>query len=219
MDLTRYLPPVLALLVLLIVLVLLALWGWRRRAARQGDLPALPQPIGGGKALTGEQGAVGASGVYVATTVAGEPLERVTARGLGARSRAVLGEAEDAGNAVLTVGRQGAPDFLIPWDDVRSVHTAPGMVGKWIGGDGLLVIRWQLGERLLDTGFRPDSAEDQDRFLALGRERRRTDLGGERRPAAPASEDRSDHPATPDASAPTPFTPEARAPQPRKEQP
>jgi hypothetical protein len=41
------------------------------------------------------------------------------------------------------------------------------MAGKWVGGDGLLVVRWQLGETVLDTGFRLDRAEDQARFLDL----------------------------------------------------
>ncbi|UYG16447.1 hypothetical protein BRM3_12670 [Brachybacterium huguangmaarense] len=154
--------PVVVLAVVFCVLVGLMYLGWRRRAARQGDLPALtppPAPPGG----AGRR----AEGVYVATTLAEQPLERVTARGLGARSRAVLGETEHDGGPALQVDRQGAAGFLIPWADVRSVHTAPGMVGKWIGGDGLLVIRWQLGETLLDTGFRLDERADQDRVLAL----------------------------------------------------
>ncbi len=158
--------PVAVLAVVFCVLAGLMYLGWRRRARRQGDLSELPQPFAGGTALS--WGADGhARAVYVATTLADQPLERVTARGLGARSRAVLSEADDGARPVLHVDRQGAASFLIPWADVRSVHTAPGMVGKWIGGDGLLVIRWQLGRTLLDTGFRLDERADQDRFLAL----------------------------------------------------
>jgi hypothetical protein len=41
------------------------------------------------------------------------------------------------------------------------------MVGKWVGGDGLAVITWQLGDTLVDTGFRLDRRADQDRLLAL----------------------------------------------------
>ncbi|WP_152353062.1 PH-like domain-containing protein [Brachybacterium subflavum] len=203
MDLTRYLPPVLALVVVLALCVLLAWWGWRRRAARQGDLPELPQPVAGGKALSWRSEPGSATGVYVATTLAGRPLERVTARGLGPRSRASVSDADDGGRPVLDVERQGAASFLIPWADVRSVHTAPGMVGKWVGGDGLLVVRWQLGEVLLDTGFRLDGRADQDRFLALA---------SERLPADPSD---------PSPSGPSPSDPALPStdPQPRKELP
>lgn len=211
MDLTRYLPPVLALVVVLALCVLLAWWGWRRRAARQGDLPELPQPVAGGRALSWGSEPEAATGVYVATTLAGRPLERVTARGLGSRSRASVSDADDGGRPVLHVERQGAPSFLIPWADARSVHAAPGMVGKWVGGDGLLVVRWQLGPTELDTGFRLDERADQDRFLALA---------AQRLPSAPS--DRPDPPpSAPSPSDPPPSDPELPStdPQPRKELP
>jgi hypothetical protein len=209
MDLTRYLPPVLALVVLLALCVLLAWWGWRRRAARQGDLPELPQPVAGGKALSWTADPVAGDGVYVATTLAGEPLERVNARGLGFRRRVQITDANDAGHTVLSIapvqGSQSSAWFLIPWADVLSVHTAPGMIGKWVGGDGLLVIRWRLGDTELDTGFRLDERADQDRFLALGAER--LTAAGRPATAAPDPADPSD-PALPTTD-----------PQPRKELP
>ncbi|HJC70369.1 MAG TPA: hypothetical protein H9932_11955 [Candidatus Brachybacterium intestinipullorum] len=190
------LVPVL-LLVLLFLLALGAMaWGWRRRGRRQQDLPELPQPIAGGKALEISADPLRARGVYVSTTLAEQPLERVVARGLGARSRARITEAADAGRPVLLVDREGAPSFLIPLADVRSLHTAPGMAGKWVGGDGLLVVRWRLGETLLDTGFRLDRAEDQARFLDLP-------------PCAP--------PRT--GPAPTTIPPDSTAPEARKEHP
>ncbi|UEJ83299.1 hypothetical protein Bra3105_02965 [Brachybacterium halotolerans subsp. kimchii] len=202
MDLTRYLPPVLALLVLLVIFVLLARWGWRRRAARQSDLPELPLPVAGGKALSWTADPVAGDGVYVVSTLAGRPLERVTARGLGFRRRVQITDADDAGHQVLSIapvrGSQGSAWFLIPWADVLSVHTAPGMIGKWVGGDGLLVIRWRLGSTELDTGFRLDDRADQDRLLALAAERLGTDPS--------------------DPPAPTPELP-ATDPQPRKELP
>ncbi|MFE5775727.1 hypothetical protein [Brachybacterium sp. NPDC056505] len=209
MDLTRYLPPVLALVVVLALCVLLAWWGWRRRAARQGDLPELPQPVAGGKALSWGSEPGSAEGVYVATTLAGRPLERVTARGLGPRSRASVSDADDGGRPVLHVERQGAASFLVPWADVRSVHTAPGMVGKWVGGDGLLVVRWQLGSTELDTGFRLDERADQDRFLALAARR----LPADQRPSA----DPSDLP--PSGAPPSDPALPSTDPQPRKELP
>jgi hypothetical protein len=161
------LVPVLLLVLLFLLMIGAMVWGWRRRGSRQQDLPELLRPIAGGKALETTADPAHARGVYVSTTLAEQPLERVVARGLGARSRASLTEAADAGRPVLLVDREGAPSFLIPLEDVVSVHTAPGMAGKWVGGDGLLVVRWQLGETVLDTGFRLDRAEDQARFLDL----------------------------------------------------
>ena len=162
----RLVPDLLLVLLFLLALGAMA-WGGRRRGRRQQDLPELPQPIAGGKALEISADPLRARGVYVSTTLAEQPLERVVARGLGARSRARITEAADAGRPVLLVDREGAPSFLIPLADVRSLHTAPGMAGKWVGGDGLLVVRWRLGETLLDSGFRLDRAEDQARFIDL----------------------------------------------------
>lgn len=164
----RQLPPILALLAIFALLALVCWGAWRRRAARQerDGLPA-PSPL-----PTGVPDLDGASarGVYVATTTAASHLERVTAHGLGARSRVTLARGrDDAGRDAWLLDRRGAPSFLIPEADVAAVTTAPGMVGKWVGGDGLLVIRWRLGDALLDTGIRLDGRADHDRLLALAR--------------------------------------------------
>lgn len=208
----RYLPPILALLALFLILVALMVWGWRRRAARQRagvDGRPLPAPEDHGassKAFSyGPDDAF--EGTYVATTLAGRPLDRVTAYGLGSRSRAsvVLGNA-GAGD-IWYVSRQTARSFAIPVSAIRDFHTAPGMVGKWIGGDGLLVITWQLGETLLDTGFRLDDPAVQARVLARGPE-----PSPQERPRPPAQ-----------ATVPTPDDPDPSmsvpASLPRKEHP
>lgn len=188
--------PVLLLVLLFLLMIGAMVRGWRRRGSAQQDLPPLPQATAGGRALEVAADAVNARGVYVSTTLAEQPLERVVAHGLGARSRATLTEAADAGRTVLLVEREGAPSFQIPLADVASLHTAPGMAGKWVGGDGLLVLRWRLGETLLDTGFRLDRPEDRDRLLDL----------------APAGPDRT-------GTAPTTTPPDSTAPEARKEHP
>lgn len=190
------LVPVLLLLLLFLLLLALMVRGWRRRGRSQQDLPPPPRQAVGGKALEVAADAVSAPGVYVSTTLAEHPLERVVAHGLGARARATLTAARDGGRPVLLVDRVGAGSFLIPLEDVLSLHTAPGQAGKWVGGDGLLVIRWRLGETALDTGFRLDRAEDQARLLALA-------------PDAPSS----------GAPAPSTLPPDPTAPAARKEHP
>ncbi|MCK2124895.1 hypothetical protein MJ643_30465, partial [Pseudomonas sp. PNPG3] len=110
-----------------------------------------------------------ADGVYVSTTLAGGPLDRVAAHGLGTRSTARVEIGHDAAGDrdAWAIRRQGARDLLIPADAIEEIASAPGMAGKWVGGDGLLVIRWQLGDQLLDTGLRLDHRADHDRLLRM----------------------------------------------------
>lgn len=163
----RYLPPILALLALFLLLIGLMALGWRRRARRQADpaLGALPAPPPLDPCVA-EASQDALPGVYVATTTAASHLDRITAHGLGARSRVLVTAPGDGPDAAWRLERVGAPSFEIPASCVRAVTVAPGMVGKWIGGDGLLVIRWELGGTLLDTGLRLDSRTDHDRLLA-----------------------------------------------------
>jgi hypothetical protein len=141
-----------ALLVLLCVaLVLLALLGmrrgWRNRLARQSDLPPLP-------AVPPDLGAPGltATGLYVGSTFAGSWQDRVLHGGLGARAEATL-TLHPAG---LHVERAGASPLFVPRGLWRGARLAPGLAGKVVGEGGLLVLRWQLGDALVDTGFRAD---------------------------------------------------------------
>lgn len=158
----RYVPPILVLLALFVVLALLCWWGWRRRG-RRDERAGLPAPEAARPPSEVRAGPL--PGTYVATARAEQHLERVTAHGLGMRSPVEVTVGED-GSWLLE--RTGAPSLTIRSDQVEGITTAPGMVGKWIGGDGLLVIRWRLGPRLLDTGLRLDRREDHDRLLALG---------------------------------------------------
>ena len=83
--------PVLILLALL-VLAYLGMWrGWRRRA-RKHDLPPLV-PLPDGDAAPAK---LQAGGRYFGTTVSGDWLDRVVARGLGSRSVCRLSLSDDA---------------------------------------------------------------------------------------------------------------------------
>ncbi|WP_432523782.1 ABC transporter permease [Kineococcus sp. SYSU DK006] len=178
------------LAVVLLVLVLLLLWrmmfmGYRGRALRQRQ--ELPRPIGS-RDWKAMREAV--EGVYVSTTDAENSLDRIAAHGLGTRSAVAVGFLPEG----IGFLREGARSFVVPLADVVGVGHGPGMVGKWMGrGDGLLVLRWKLGGRVVDTGVKPRRAADGPRFAAqvedLLRERRRAvendkdnpnDPGGER---------------------------------------
>lgn len=156
------LVPVL-LLAAVFAAVLAAMYlGWRRRGRSQSHLPS---PLLGRSLAEleedAEHGPVDA--VYVDTVLADQPLERVVAHGLGTRAPA---------RVTLTTGgswhieRRGAASLTIPSTAIDSTGAAPGIAGKFIGGDGLLVIRWQLGDQQLDTGLRLAHRADHDLLLA-----------------------------------------------------
>src|SRR5690625_1333098 len=190
------LVPVLLLVALFLVIVVLMRLGWRRRGRSQADLPApqpdtpldeigetaeigpleavyvatvladllpAPQPDTPLDEI-GETAEIGPlEAVYVATVLADQPLERVVAHGLGARSTAQV----TVGSAgTWRLERSGAPSLTIAADTVETNDSAPGMVGKFIGGDGVLVIRWRLGDHLLDTGLRLAHRFDHDLLLS-----------------------------------------------------
>ncbi|MGW1717335.1 PH-like domain-containing protein [Streptomyces sp. NPDC002156] len=130
--------------------------GWKWRGTLQGDLPELPDaPDEPGEArLT-------MSGRYHGSTTAGQWLDRIVAHGLGTRSRVEL-TLTDAG---LDVVRPGAADFFVPLDALREARLDKGIAGKVLTEGGLLVVTWAHGERLIDSGFRSDTAAEHNEWV------------------------------------------------------
>jgi len=144
----------------LLFLGVVVLWtmmrvGYRRRAGRH-DLPVLPpapEPL--------ERELLPAvEGTYVSTTTEGDWLDRVVARGLGARSAA----GAHVTPAGVLFARRGAPEVWIPVGQLRGVRRGRGMAGKFVEAGGLLVVTWEHGTQRLDTGFRARRCADQDRL-------------------------------------------------------
>ncbi len=155
------LVPVLLLAALFGLLLGAMVLGWRRRGRAQAHLPA---PESASLEALGEDldhGPVGA--IYVDTVLAEQPLERVVAHRLGQRARAAVSL---GAQGTWHLEREGTGPLTIPAADVREVTSGPGMAGKFIGGDGLLIIRWRLGDQLLDTGLRLDRRADHDLLLS-----------------------------------------------------
>lgn len=159
--------PLRILLVLVVLaviaLVLLAMRaGWRGRARRQADVAEPPLPPETLAAVT--CGPV--TGVYLGSTEHGDWLDRIVVHDLGVRSRATA----EVGPEGVALRREGARDVLIPAASVRDAGMARGIAGKAYERDGVLVVTWDLGGRLVDTGFRADVAEEQRalRDAALG---------------------------------------------------
>lgn len=130
--------------------------GWKWRGTLQSDLPELPSaPDDPGPAT------LTMSGRYHGSTTAGQWLDRIVAHGLGTRSRAEL-TLSDAG---LDVVRPGADGFFVPADALREARLDKGIAGKVLTEGGLLVITWQHGDRLIDSGFRSDHAAEHTEWV------------------------------------------------------
>jgi hypothetical protein len=148
-------PVAVALLAAIGVALLLIMWrGWRtiqvRSASKIGSLAAVPAPEQRGGERTPP-----IEGTYVSTTTAGDWLDRVAARELGNRAQAVV-QVFDAG---VLIARSGAADVFVPANALASAARSPGMTGKYVGGEGLVVVQWTTPSRAgevtaLDTGIR-----------------------------------------------------------------
>jgi hypothetical protein len=146
-------PVWLSVLLLLAVLLLayLGMWrGWRRRAGKH-ELPPLVQPPAV-KDLPEPK--LESGGRYFGTTVSGDWLDRVVARGLGARSVCRLSLSGEGLDVIRMAG-----SFRIPAAALRGARHDQGIAGKVVPPHGVLVVTWQHGDLLLDTGFRLTTAE------------------------------------------------------------
>ena len=133
-------------LVFLAVLLLLMVLGWRARQRRQRDIvPLTTAPA--------DLGAIVASlaGKYVATTASGDPLDRIAVRGLGFRSN-VIAVISESGILLQLPG----DDLFIPLADLRDIRRATWTIDRVVEKDGLHLIEWMLGDRVVDSYLRMD---------------------------------------------------------------
>ena len=140
-DAPRWVPVL--ILFGLLALAYLGMWlGWRRRGRRH-DLPPLVDASPAADAL------LKATGRYFGTTTAGNWLDRVVARGLGTRSGCEVSLSADGLDVVRPSG-----SFRIPTAALRGARLDEGIAGKVVPPSGILVVTWQHGDLLLDSGFR-----------------------------------------------------------------
>lgn len=152
----------LILLSVAIPLVLIALGmvlGWRARRRRQAHVAGLA-------AVPAEVGAVRLTEdlLYVSTTPAESPLERIAVQGLGFRARAVLTVTE-LGVRLDLAGQQ--PGFL-PTTSLVGVGRASFTIDRVLSKDGLVFVRWTQTDATgtiltLDSNFR---SADPDALVA-----------------------------------------------------
>ena len=160
----------LILLSVAIPIVLIALGmvlGWRARRRRQSDVrrPASP-PAELGTVLLSEDM------LYVATTRADSPLDRIAVAGLGFRARAVVTVA-DAGVQLELAGQDAV---FLPASTLETVGRATWTIDRAISNDGLVFVRWTqpavedvaAASPSFDSYFRPsDPAELVDAIQHL----------------------------------------------------
>jgi len=165
---TRQTVTILVLAGLLVLALVGMRVGWVHRRRRTLDaVPTLPAvPTDAGALLAGPFEAV-----YVSTTREGDWLDRVAAHGLGVRSPARVSVHATG----VHVARTGAPDVFVPAHALRAAALAPGIAGKVVGRDHLVVLTWEPaaqpgdepdGARGLDTGLLPRHAADRDAIVA-----------------------------------------------------
>jgi len=149
---TKTLTLLSTLALVAVVLAMIGI-GWRNRLRRQADVDPLP-------AVPAEPGVPlnEAEGQYVASTTAGDWLDRIAVNSLGIRTNAMLSVYSHG----VLFNRSGAPALYIPAGSLTAVRQESGMAGKFVEKDGLVVLTWSLGTHELDTGFRTRRAADNE---------------------------------------------------------
>lgn len=121
-----------AVIPLAVVGILMAV-GWRALRRRQTDVAGLaPVPTETAPPSFTEDL------LYVATTRADQPLQRIAVKGLGFRARAVLSVTTDGLRLELAGGRPG----FIPATALVGVGRATWTIDRAVSGDGLVFVRW-----------------------------------------------------------------------------
>jgi hypothetical protein len=142
-----------ALLVIIFLFLVLGLmvWGWMSRRRRQAHLPALaPVPADVGEVFGTFDG------LYVATSAAANPLDRIAVRGLGFRSRVRITVASEG--VVLAI--PGQPDSFIPVAVITGSGRATWSIDRVVEDNGLSTISWNLGDTAVASSFRLEHADE-----------------------------------------------------------
>jgi len=138
-------------LLILVALVTLVVQTVRRRIAKQSSLGVLPAE----GSLNGH--VIGAaSGQYVSTVFASNPLQRLMSHGLMHRGRVELSILSD-GIEVLRVGERS---FSIPEAAITRVFRTNATIDRVVEQDGMVSIAWTLGSTEVESNFRLDSNDD-----------------------------------------------------------
>jgi hypothetical protein len=125
--------------VIITLAILVAAWigmyaSWRRRKRRQGAITQGVAPTEFGTP------ALSVDGLYLATTFAGRPLDRVVAGDLGFRARATV-TVTDLG---VLLDRDGAQPIFVPKQEVAGAGVATWTIDRAVERNGLTVLGWAM---------------------------------------------------------------------------
>jgi hypothetical protein len=140
----RVLGVAIVLGILVIVFVALG-FGWRARRRLQRDYPPISAPPTDAGTVRLRDDVL-----YVGTTRADAPLDRVAVRGLGFRARAMV-IVSDSG---VQLDIAGQPPAFLPAADLRGAGRATWTIDRVVNRDGLVFVRWRLGDAEIDSYLR-----------------------------------------------------------------
>jgi hypothetical protein len=140
----------LAFITVLIGVIVWAAVTWSMRSKSQDRDLATPEYIDFSNA--------GANGFYVATTFAGRPLNRVSAHGLGFAGKASVSVSGQG----VEIYRTGERSFRIDASALLDLARTSGVIDKVVEKDGLLSLRWKLGNSELESHFRFANSQARD---------------------------------------------------------
>ena len=142
----------------LVLLLFLAWRGWSNRVGRYGHLPELllASEVEWHPTRT-------FSLLYVATTEADQPMERVAKKPLAYRAQMHLG----VGPEGLFLSIPGEDDVVLPATALRGVGRATWTIDRVVDSDGLVFVRWEWGDTLVDSYFRSVDYPADDIVTAL----------------------------------------------------
>jgi len=146
-------PVRLALLVALGLLAGALLFGMRRgwvRRARADE--SLPAPL---ESPPSDRRSEPTSGRYLAATRHENWLSRFVAFDLGVPSRTDIFVDPDG----VWFRRVGARSLFVPSTQLRDAALSNGIAGKGYEAGGLVLVTWQLGDELIDVGFRAEAPD------------------------------------------------------------
>jgi hypothetical protein len=138
--------PALGILAVVVIVLALAIVGWRRRVRRDAS-------AGGGYSTPGTLSAPSAEteALYVATTRAGQHLERLAVPGLAFRGSATVTVRREG----VTIAVTGEQPVFVPAAVVTGVGAASVAIDRAVERDGLLRLGWTTsGGTAADSYFR-----------------------------------------------------------------
>lgn len=109
--------------------------GWNKRSTQQASKLVQPSQTLSGTQLSSERFT---DLYYVATTYTDDPLNRVSAFGLGARGKAELHITKDG----ILIERQGETSLALSQHAIVKVTTTQATIDRGVEKDGLIQIEW-----------------------------------------------------------------------------